>query len=407
MTDTWYIQDLFDKAAAGGFEAVVPAGTYICGTLFLRNNLTVRLEKGAYIIGSMDFDDYSDDVNLFIDAVGGERGKALIYGEGVENFRIYGDGIINGRGGLFKDDHPGAASRPFLVRIKDCRNVSFEGITLQDGAAWNFHIMNCDNVTVKGITIKSHVNANNDGIDIDASRDCLIENCFIDTGDDAICFKTTVDRPCRNITVRGCTLSSNWAAIKIGTESVGDFENINISDVFIYDTNGCAIKIVPVDGANVRNVKIENIRFENSTGPIFIANGNRLRQYHQGNFRTEPGQIENVTIKNLSSDCINAVGTTYQGEDWGNAKSCIVVSGTPDKPVKNLYLSDFTVKMAGGCNVYEMHEIPEMGKRYPEFHNFGVLPAWGVYTRHTDGLVTENISLELKDDDVREMEYHD
>ncbi|MBO7171202.1 MAG: hypothetical protein J6W28_08515, partial [Clostridia bacterium] len=73
MTQTKELQALFDKAAKEGREAVVKAGTYVCGTLFLRNDLTIRLEKGAMILGSREFSDYSSDVNLFIDGAGGER----------------------------------------------------------------------------------------------------------------------------------------------------------------------------------------------------------------------------------------------------------------------------------------------------------------------------------------------
>lgn len=409
MTQTKELQELFDRAAKEGKEAVVPAGTYVCGTLFLRDNLTVRLEKGAMILGSRDFSDYSSDVNLFIDGVGGERGRALVYGEGVKNVRIYGEGVINGRGRTFHAAHPHFNSRPFLLRLRECENVTVEGISLMDSACWNFHIMNCDHVTVRGITIRSRVNGNNDGIDIDASRHCLIEDCFIDTGDDAICFKTTVDRPCAHNKVRRCTLTSNWAAIKLGTESVGDFEDIEISDIFVYDTNGCAIKIEPVDGANVRDIRIENINFDHCTGPIFIANGDRLRRYNE-HFRSVPGEVNGVIIRSLHGSCINdaGAGTGMPGDEHETkVMSCITVSGTPEKPVKNLTLADFDVQMAGACREYEKREIPEMGKQYPEYHVFGVLPAWGVYTRHIENMKTENIALTVAEDDVRPMVYHE
>lgn len=409
MIKTKELQELFDTCAREGREAVIPAGTYVCGTLFLRDNLTVRLEKGAMILGSRDFEDYSNDVNLFIDGVGGERGRALVYGEGVKNVRIYGEGVINGRGRAFPSYHPHFNERPFLLRLRECENVTVEGITLLDSACWNFHIMNCDHVTVRSITVRSRANGNNDGIDIDASRHCLIEDCTVDTGDDAICFKATVNRPCAHNTVRRCTLSSNWAAIKMGTESVGDFEDIEIKDLYIYDTNGCAIKIEPVDGANARNIRIENINFDNCTGPIFIANGDRLRRYNE-HFREEGGEINGVTIRSLHGVCINdmGVGSGKPGDEHqAKVMSCIVVSGTKEKPVKNLTLADFDVQMAGACKEYAPREIPEMGKRYPEYHVFGTLPAWGVYTRHTVNMQEENINLTAREEDVRPMTYHE
>lgn len=385
---TLYIQKLIDDASEKGCEAVVPGGVYVCGTIFLRDNLTLRLEKGAVIMGSVNPEDYSENVDIFYDGCGLPRGKALIYADGIKNVRIYGGGIINGRGAQHKYD-----GRPFLVRIKNCSDIELDGISLQDGAAWNLHIMDCERVRINSLLIKSHVNHNNDGIDIDASRDVTVSDCYVDTGDDAVCLKATVNKPCRNITVKGCTLSSSAAAIKMGTESVGDFENITISDINVYDTYGCAVKIVPVDGANVRNVNIENIKVENTVGPVFIANGERMRGYHGQPPRTVPGQIDGVNIKGIYGNCINPKNK--------DTLSCICVSGTVKNPVKNINLSDIHLEMPGGAAEYIPFDIPEMGDRYPEYYNFGILPSWGIYTRHTENLTTSDIALELGATDVR------
>ncbi len=37
------------------------------------------------------------------------------------------------------------------------------------------------------------------------------------------------------------------------------FENITITDYYIYDTNNGGIKLLTVDGAHLRNVKISDI----------------------------------------------------------------------------------------------------------------------------------------------------
>ena len=396
-------QEAIDKAAAAKEELVVEPGVYVLGTIFLRSNLTMHLKKGASILGTADFSEYSSDVDLFTDAVDNVRGKSLVYAENVENVAIYGGGIISGRGGIFDQNHPNHMERPFLVRLLGCKNITLNDINLRDSAAWNLHLMDCEDVVVRGVTIKSRVNENNDAIDIDACRNVLIENCNLDTGDDAICLKSTVDKPCRDITVRGCTITTNWAAMKVGTESVGDFENVTISDCFVYDCKGCGIKICPVDGANAKNITIKNNYFLNTTGPIFIANGERLRVYHEGHARKVPGVIENVVIENIKGDAINAIGTTYKGEAWGNAKSCIVVSGIPNARLKNITIRNIKMEMAGGVTEVPKGDVPEMGERYPEFHNFGVLPAWGIYVRHADGFCAENVELTLKEKDARKM----
>src|SRR4051812_25693673 len=49
---------LDDCASAGGGEVVVPAGEYLIGSIALKSNTTLRLDKDAHIIGSPDLDDY-------------------------------------------------------------------------------------------------------------------------------------------------------------------------------------------------------------------------------------------------------------------------------------------------------------------------------------------------------------
>jgi polygalacturonase len=74
--------------------------------------------------------------------------------------------------------------------------------------------------------------ANNDGLDIDSCSDVLVEDLDVQTADDAICLKTSqagVDL--ENVTVRKCVLASRSSAIKFGSESHGNFQNITIENI--------------------------------------------------------------------------------------------------------------------------------------------------------------------------------
>ena len=400
-TVTEKLQAAIDRAAELSEELVVKPGVYVVGTVFLRSNLKLKLEEGAVILGSEEFCDYSDKVDLFTDAVDHQRGRSLIYADGISDAEISGGGIIDGRGGCFSTQHPNHEERPFLVRILNSKNIKISGITLKNPAAWTLHMLGCENVSVKGLYIHSRVNANNDAIDVDSCRNVRIENCRIDSGDDAICLKSTYNKPCADIFVSGCVITTAWAGFKVGTESVGDFENIVFRDSCIYDCGGCAIKLCPVDGANLRGLEIKNVQLINVTGPIFIANGSRMRVYHEGHEKAVPGRISDVLIENVSGSCRDAVGTVYKGEAWGNAKTAVCISGTVDRPAENITLRNISLKMAGGVEEYTKEEVPEMGDRYPEFHNFGVLPASGIYIRHAKNVRTENVSFEFAKNDVR------
>lgn len=70
--------------------------------------------------------------------------------------------------------------------------------------------------------------ANSDGIDPDHCSNVRILGCHVTCADDCICLKTSKGNseygPTENVIIDGCTLVSTSAAIKIGTEGVGDFK---------------------------------------------------------------------------------------------------------------------------------------------------------------------------------------
>lgn len=400
INDTVAIQKSIDEVTKSGGEVVIPKGIYLCGTIKLKSNVSMVLEKGAVILGCGSLEYYSENEASFVDAVNQKRGRCLILAHKAENIAIKGDGVVCGRGGMFKKDQPRNGERPFLVRVVGCKNVLIEGVELREAAAWCLHLLDSDYVTVKDIKIDNHVNVNNDGIDIDACRNVKITGCYINSADDALCLKTTKKSICENIEISDCVVTTHWSSLKIGTESAGDFKNIVIRDCYFYDVAGCGIKIVPVDGGNVENVLIENVRMHNCTGPIFIANGDRLRKYFEEGC-SEPGTVRNVEIRNVEADVIAATGKNNNGLD--TAKGCIVISGTPSKAVEDIYIHDCFFSLPGGVDKSNSEiQVPEMEKRYPEFGNFGMLPSYGYYLRHGRRINIENNEITLKQPDQRQ-----
>ncbi len=391
------IQLAIDDCAKSGETLCFNKGSYKTGTLFLRTNSKICLEKGAIISGSTDMSDYPDNEASFVDAVDQKRGKTLVLAYNAENVEIFGEGEICGNGKMFS-----ANTRPFLFRIVKSKNVRLENIRLTDSAAWCLHLNDSTDITVKYISIDNRVNANNDGIDIDASRNVTIEGCDIKSGDDAVCIKTTSDNPSAHISVKNCRITSDWAGIKIGTETVGDIFDIKITDCFMYDVLGGGIKLVPTDGANVSDVLISDIKMQNCTGPIFIVAGERLRKY-AGVGRDTFSTIKNVTIKNIEADVVKAPerGIIFN-EVWGNAVGGIIISGTKKNMLENLTLKNISASLPGGIKEYEKKEVSYIGDKYPEFHRMDIVPAKGIYIRDVKNSTLENIKLTFKEDDVRE-----
>jgi len=397
------IQQAIDTChSRGGGMVVLTPGIYVSGTLQLKNHVTLHLEKDALLLGSNDIEDYPENDSCFIDGIGEKRGRALVLAYHATDVGISGDGIIDGRGRNFKQKHPAYNIRPFLIRFVKCEKVTVKDVCLRMSAAWCLHIQDSCHVEVEGITIINRCNENNDGIDIDGCSEVDIHDCMIDSGDDALCMKSTSNQTCQHIRIKSCRVTSNCSAFKIGTESVGDYKDIEVSDCVFYDVNCCAIKVVPVDGGNVENLYIHDIEMKNCTGPVFFSTGRRLRKYFTG-YRQTPSQIRHVILERIHAHTVSTEGRILDGKPWGNGKGCVVFSGLPELPIEDVVIRDCVFDMPGGIMEMPEREVPKMGTQYPEFHLFDILPCWGMYLRDVKDIQCENMVMTKRAEDARAM----
>lgn len=395
---TTAIQTALDVAAAqGGGTVQVPAGSYRTSTLFLRDRVTLHLENGACLLGSERLEDYPDISGGFTDAVGQKRGRCLIYARDVTGAAITGQGTIDGSGGKYGFE---VDNRPFLVRFVDCRDIQVTNVTLQNSAGWVSHYLGCENVLIHGVTIRSAVNGNNDGIDIDSCKRVRISMCDIDTGDDAICIKATRATSCENIVVTGCIIKSVWGALKLGTESAGDFRNISISDCVIRDTHGGGLKIISMDGCRLENVQVSNIIMDNVSGPIFIRLGSRLRRYYDDQPERDVGILRNVSLRNISGRVWEKGYLLYGTHP---RKAGIIVTGIPGHCIEDLTFENIDFSFPGGGTESDAatHDVPEQEKEYPEFPMFHPIPAWAFYLRHARGIKMRDVRCRTESADAR------
>jgi polygalacturonase len=371
-----------DCAGQGGGTVSLPAGKYLTGTLVLKKNVTLNLEKGATILGSKNIADYPDK----------GRRKALVFAERADNISITGEGEINGNGAAFNQGND-APNRPTLVLLLDCNKVNVNGVKLSNSGFWTFRFVRCDGVDINKVYVEGHANWNNDGFDIE-SRNVTITDCVIDTDDDAICFKSEdPDYVVENITVKNCDLSSNCNFIKFGTASAGGFRNIRVSDCILHKCSksllrfwekrvpgvtdpitgiaGMALEVV--DGGFMEDVIISDLTMEDVQTPIFIRLGKRKV--------SENSYLKNVLIKNITASSVSYVASS--------------ITGVPGLRVDNVEIRDVDFKLKGGGKVSDaMVEVPEVENAYPENRMFGVmLPAYGVYIRHADNIRFVNMTL--------------
>jgi polygalacturonase len=396
--DTAAIQAAMDAAAkAGGGTVLLPPGTYLSGTLFLKSGVHLYLEAGAVLLGSKDVADYPENRPAKRSWTDRLVNRSLIAGEKLKNVAIRGHGTIDGQGAAYGVKY---LVRPYLIRLVECEDVLVEGVHLQNSAMWLQHYLACERVMIRGVTVFNFATRNNDGVDIDGCRDVCISDCIFRCDDDGITLKSTMERPCENVVVTNCVVSTHCNAIKMGTESHGGFKNITISNCAVYpaQTPGFAhtepegqsgIALMSVDGGHIDGITISNISIQGMLCPIFMRLGDRGRIFTEGVPRPKVGTLRNVQISNVV-----ATGA--------GARGCFL-AGIPGHAIENLTLENIQITFKGGGTVEQARQtVPENETGHPQIGMFGAaLPAYGFFCRHVDGLVLQNIRLRTQEPDLR------
>lgn len=198
------LQALIDLAYEnGGGVIVVPAGTYMTGSVYFKQGVHLYVSEGGTLKGSADITDY----DLCQTRMEGETClyfAALINADGIDGFTMFGPGTIDGNGlkswkafWLRREWNPKCTNkdeqRPRLVYISNCSNVLIANLNLQNAHYWTTHIYRCHHVKYLGCRIFSPerpVKApSTDAIDIDVCTDVLVKNCYMEVNDDAVALK--------------------------------------------------------------------------------------------------------------------------------------------------------------------------------------------------------------------------
>ena len=413
--NTRSIQAAIDYISShGGGVLELSVGRYLTGSIFLKDNVELRLLEGAVLVGSTNPYDY--------DMVEGYYG--LLLAKGQKNISVKGKGVIDGRGfdcalnflnlvhlGLLEDTtkNDRVTKRPKLIYFRECENVEIEGVNLRNSAECTLVTDQCENLTISGILLDSKNYWNNDGLDIVDCRHVLIKDSFIDASDDAICFKShSAEHLCEDIEVRNCVARSSASGFKFGTVSRGGFKNIRIINNKVYDTHRSAITIQSVDGGEVENILVDNLEAVNTSNAIYLRTGIR---WNNG----KKGYLKNITLSNIKVEVPLGkadAGYSYEGpiEDLPRNVSPSGIVGIPELPIENVTLKNVEIIYPGGGNkLYayrgtspeELDSIPEMIDTYPEFSQFKELPAWGLFIRHAKGITLENVHLVAESKDYR------
>jgi len=414
-SDTVAIQRAVDAAAAaGGGIVVFPGGTFLSGTIMLKSRVTLRLEQGATLLGSPRRADYRK-LNFY----------GLVLADGQSDIGICGPGMLDGNGaklvaetmrmlaeGKIRDSEPNnrpyasVSERPVIVNFRRCSNVVVRDVSFRESACWVQHYRDCTGLRIENIKVKTCAAITNDGIDIDGCRNVVVRGCDIDSEDDAICLKSYA-KPCENVLVENCRIRSTCNALKFGTASYKGFRNIVCRNLTIYDTYLSGIALECVDGGKMENILIANITMKTTNNPLFIRLGHR-------NVGGQAGSISNVVIRDVVAEIPDRPREEMDKFPpyWQHQRTTLItgsITGLPGRPVRGVTLENIRFTYGGIGDkprkghrlLADLDKVPECERNYPESKMFGVLPAWGLYCRHVEGLTLKNVVLDVAGRDYR------
>jgi polygalacturonase len=406
-------------AAAGGGTVYLPPGTYLSGTIHLASNIHLFMDMGATILAApQDMNAYDEpehwEGTAYQDGGHTYFRNSLIYGEGLTNVSITGQGMIDGSAlssgdgkqddvDGFKDwQHPAQAPNDVkLARLGNKAIALLRDITIFKGGHFAILTTGCDNLTVDNVTMDT----NRDGIDIDCCRNVMVSNCRINSpNDDGLCPKSSFalgrNVITENMTIVNCMVSGfecgslldgtmrpkakgdGNGRLKFGTEANGGFRNVTVANCVFRSCKGIALE--EVDGGVLENININNITMMDVRAyAIYVTTGKRNR----GPDVKEPSRMRNVLISGVTADGVSA-------------NSGIQIFGLPEQPVEGLRLENIRLTCNGGGTEEQANKMPaELNTGYPEPK--GVMPAYGIFARHVRGLELANINLSVEKEDKR------
>ncbi len=260
----------------------------------LQDNQTLYLAPGAILKAKAPKE--GDPYLIESDWAGKKNYYDFIFAQDKKNIRICGKGIIDTSSLDWHD-------RRSIV-FSNCSNISVSGITLIGAAHWTMPFFGCAQVTVDKVKILGY-RENSDGINLVDCTEVSIRNCFLRTGDDAICVKSMGLNKrfgCSDIHVSNCTAwNDKVRAFGIAGETRYEIRDILFENCQVlcgaadWTREVGALCIVISDSATIHKVTFRkiSIRQENN----YVINCMIMKDIWSTDI--DAGHIENITFEDI------------------------------------------------------------------------------------------------------------
>lgn len=272
--DTEAINKAIDHVNSKGGGVVILDGDdsfygrrYVATCVRLKDNVELRIEKGAILWQSGRAEDYDYDVALGHDIpieginwthTASCHNYPLVYGGEVKNVKVSGGGIIRMQDtGSENYDSVSAGSlwigcenKIHLVPLGfwKCENVEINNVHLRRTNNYHINFRTCKNVYVHGVTMWEVTCASGDGISATVgTKNITIDQCYFWSNDDAVTICSTYNDP------RGLAW---WKAQPDGDNCV---ENVTVRHSYLVGGHGITFITWGTDNPNLEMQEIRNV----------------------------------------------------------------------------------------------------------------------------------------------------
>lgn len=376
--NTAAIQRAIDDCCKDGV-VVIPEGVFVSGAIYLKSDMTLKLEEGAVLLGSTNPSDYPVKVYRWegreCDCYSSLVNTSFDTDERLYNITIEGKGKIDASGvALFlRELEEGRGQRGRAVCIRNTNGVYYKDITVKQSPAWCVHTIYCDGVSANNIKIYTRYDEdrekiyghifNGDGFDPDSCKNVCVFSSMIASQDDCIAIKSGRDAEGRmvgikseNIRITDCRFENGFG-VAVGSETSGGVRNVLVRDcIFTHVYSVGSIK-APRGRGNV----IENILYENCVGEyqdtefhdcewfrgaIYVDNFYSNREFDSS--AAEPisegtPKIRNITFRNIKVR--------------SSVSSAIYLAGLPESPLDNITLENIVAEAPKGMKAYNINGL--------------------------------------------------
>ena len=343
-----------DRETGGTVLLPANSGTFLTASLWLRSNLTLRIEANATLLGTTLKSDaplvYTRRECVMMTAHAGLlnagrclRMKSPLVGwddcaewSKLMNVAVEGGGTVDANGEHWLNSTSGRA-RPMMLDLLWVDGLTIRDLYVRRPGYWTIHPTFSNNVRIVGNDVYTR-GSNTDGCDPDSAWNVYIANNTFDNGDDCIAIKSGRDWSGRqvNISTTNVLVEGNLFraghGVSIGSETSGWVRNVTVRGGTLVGTD----RAVRIKSARGRGGGVEGVLYEHLAGLVDEAISLTLDyETHPPTNSTATPVIRDIVVRDVALSA---------------GKLFLTCDGLADSPITGVLLENVNVTGGGSAS---------------------------------------------------------